>query len=533
MGPITKCGSLLAVLAVLVVACQTKVELPRPFTIVLSEAVNTLDPAYVSNYAEQQIVASLFEGLVSFDAQGAVQPAIAESWTISSDGREYRFKLRQATWSDGSPLTADQFVAAWLRLLDPLTKSPQAWLPVRLLEGGKAYNQASPALLHDGAALSSLRNAVAVQALSDHTLWLRTVEPSPWIFQALAKPAFLPLPPHVISKASERWASAKGQICNGPFMIQEWETGRRVLLIRNPAYWQESGLALDRVVMLFTDSPASALQLYQENTADWLPQFKPDNQANLAKRSSFQRSIGQESDYYLYNFHNPVLRDIRIRRAMSLAIDRRQLTSLSGLGLIQESFSVVPGTMVAQSDHQTEVDVTAARQLLAAAGYAGGKGLPELNVLTSDSPNDQAVSASLVAQWSQKLKLKLNVHSLPRRNFLVQRRLGNFDLAQAGWKADFPDAAEYLKLFASDSAFNDSGWSNKAFDQLVAQSASMPDGPARNDRLAEAETLVRGDEAVLPLFIRLRENLIDLRNWGGWQTNPADIHAFKYLYRIK
>ena len=293
----------------------------------------SLDPHLISGVPEHRIYSSLFEGLVTYDPKTADPvPGMAERWTISKDGLTYTFTLRKnAVWSDGTPITAKTVVDSWLRCLNPATGAAYASLMTGIVKGAKEYNTKKTG-----------PESVAIRAVDDYTFQMTLQSPAPYALGMLAHYAFAVVPVHAIQKFGKDWTRPQNWVSNGPFVLAEWRPQDKVIVKKNPRYWGAANVKLDQVVYYPIDDNNTAYNMYLKGELDWQNRVPLDRIDEVRKRPDFQNAPYLGSYYYLFNHTKPPFNDVRIRKAFSMALDRKELTEKVTRGGEIPAFAYVP-----------------------------------------------------------------------------------------------------------------------------------------------------------------------------------------------
>ncbi len=501
------------------------------FTIGNSGEPETLDPQLVYSIPEQRMTLALFENLLSYDAKtGDPQPGLAESWTQGGDGLTWTITLRQdAAWSDGTPITAQTVVDSWLRELDPDTGAPFVSLLTDLIRGAAEFN-AGKGTVQD----------VKLKAVDGRTLQFTTVSPAPYVPDLLPQPAFSVVPMHVIRTHPKDWTLPENFVGNGPFVLKEWTQQERIVLEKNPRYWDAKDVKLDRVIYLPMEDAGTAYSMYVQGTIDWSTAFPPaDKLAEAKKRADYVLSPVLGTYYYEFNTTKPPFNDPRVRKAFAMAVNRAdllgkiiqagQIPAFSLTPPLAGRFPYTPPKGIAESADR-------AKKLLAEAGFPGGKNFPKVRLLYNTNDQHKVVAEALRDRWQQVLGVTVEVTDQDWGTFLQVKRsgsMGGFDLLRAGWAADYRDPFAFLSLFSSDNkSLNDGSYASAAYDQMLAKANSMADGPDRMKTFQSAEDLlVSQDAAILPLYFYVSQNMVDLSKWGGWYPNVLDIHPLSDIFR--
>ncbi|MFW5826684.1 MAG: peptide ABC transporter substrate-binding protein [Alkalispirochaeta sp.] len=494
----------------------------REFVIGNGAAPTALDPHQISSPREHRIVMGLFEGLVAPDPETSrATPGLAEWWEITDDGLEYTFFLRQgAVWSDGTGITAHDVVDSWLRVLNPRTAAPSAWLPAQFIKGAQEF--------HLGEAGAE---AVAIRAVDDYTFQFEAVQPTPYLLDLLSHYAFQVVPLHIIDEQGDQWTRPENFVGNGPYTLTEWDSQGRVVLQRNDSYWNAPSVRLDRVVFAPIENDIEAFDQYADGEFDWLPAVSSEHQGEARQRDDYHVSPDLQTTLYLMNTEREPLDDPDVRRALSAVIDRqRMVETVTGAGEIP-AYALVPPISGYPGIEGIQEDVATARQLLADAGYPGGAGFPSLTVRHPASEDHQAVAEFVQSQWRDNLGIEVRLESLPRVSFASQIQQGDFDIAPAGWIGAFQDPAAFLDLFVTGGELNHGRFRSERYTLRVAEAARMDSDDNRFSTLQEAERiLIEGQTGVIPLYHHANRNLIDLSEWGGWYANVMNVHPVGDIY---
>jgi oligopeptide transport system substrate-binding protein len=459
------------------------------FTLMNGEDPRSLDPQKTATRGDARVAGALFEGLVAYDADGQAKPGLAEKWTLN--GKTATFFLRKTSWSDGKPITARTVADSWKRGL-------AAGLPLLV------------------------RWVSSVRAADERTLEVAFTEPLPTL-TLLADPAFAVLPMHVVDDWGTLWAQPEHLTVNGPFTLDSWTPRSRLTVVPNPAYWDKAHVKLTKITFLSGNFDVGET-LFKGGAADWLPDAPP---ARLdTRRRADYVSLALGSYFLRLNLADPVLADVRVRRALSLGFDRDVLVREVLHGGQAAALSLVPAMGGYDPPEGPQRDAAAARRLLAEAGYPGGKGFPLLTLLANTGETHRKVLEFLADEWKRNLGIGADVKSENWTAYLDDLAGRNYQAARSAWLADYFDPLTFLGLFTSASPDNHTGYANPAYDALIAQGAAAS-GVARWKAFRQAETLLETDLPFIPLFHYTAGNRIDLTRWSGWATNALDVHPLK------
>jgi oligopeptide transport system substrate-binding protein len=486
----------------------------------------TLDPAIITGQPEGRIVNALFEGLLRFDRRGLSVPGVASSWELSADSRTYTFHLRpDARWSDGKSVTAMDFVDSWQRTLDPETASAYNYQLFSVL-GAEEFA--------DGK--SKDFSKVGVKALDERTLQVTLRQPTSYFLDLCAFPTLYPVRTDLIAKYGDDWVKPGKLVGNGSYLLDAWRINDCVMLKKNPLYWDASHVQLREVQVLPISQANVAYNFYAAGQADLIMDkgLAPPSLLDALKvRPDFHAAPFLGSYFLRFNCAKGPFTDARVRQAFSMAIDRKRITTkITRAGESTALSLVPPGIPGYQPPEGLSEDPEKARQLLAAAGYPGGKGFPLTTYLYSEGELNEGVAVELQSMWEEQLGVSVQ---LARQEWKVYlNSLGSLDygIARSSWVGDYPDPNTFLDLFLSGSGNNRTGWSNATYDSLIGEAASEKDNGKRFETFRKAERLLVADEApVAPLFFYVGIQLYNSDKLGGIEANVLDEHPLRDIFR--
>src|SRR6056297_5784 len=496
-------------------------EEPAEFIIVNGAEPETLDPHLISGVPEHRIYMSIFEGLTTYDPETAEPvPGLAKSWDVSEDGTVYTFHLRETTWSDGVPITAQTVVDSWLRMLAPETAAPYAWFPNMFIAGAAEYN-----------AGEADADSVGIEAVDDYTFRLELVGPLPYVLGALPHYSFAVVPMHVIEETDE-WTTPENFVGNGPFILEEWAPQQRISVVPNDTYWEADVVSLDRVVYLPIDDNNTGYNMYLNGEADWMTTVPLDQMDSANLRDDYHNAPYLGTYYYTIQTEKDPFDDERVRKAFAMSFDRETLVEKVTKGGQVPATSMVPDMAGYPGVEGNGMDVEKAKELLAEAGYPDGEGFPEFEILYNTNEAHKKVAEYMQEQWAENLGIECELVNQEWSTYLSNRRQGNFQVARAGWIGDYQDPNTFLDMFLSGAAMNGGNFENERYNELINQAARMPAGEERFEVLQEAESIfIEQEQGVIPIYHYTTNNMIDLDNWGGWYVNTMDYHPPKNIYK--
>lgn len=489
----------------------------------------SLDPHKVSGDWENRIVGDLFEGLVTEDRQASPIPGMALRWEISADGLTYTFHLRAAKWSDGAAVTAHDFVFALRRLMDPRTAANYAYLqyPIR---GAEAVNSVDLPV-----------EQLGVAALDERTLRIELENPTPYFLGALTHWTAYPVPRHILVTHDDDWVKPENIVSNGPYKAVEWVPGSHVRAVKNDLHHDAANIDIDEVVYYVLEDESAALRRYEAGEFDILTEFPTDHIERLLDERPDELFVApfQGLYYYVFNHNAEQLSDRRVREALSMAVNRPVITDkILGNGALPAYSWVPPGMdnygvpySAAWKDTPYSMRMARARQLMAEAGYGADNPL-RLTLRYNTNENHKRVAIAVSGMWkalgveTELVNTEVKVHYDD-----LQRNTG-FDLARAGWLADYNDPDNFLNLLRSDVDYNYGRWNNAEFDALMEMAKVESDLSKRARLLYRGEQLAIDDSAALPIYYYVSRNIVSPKI-KGFEDNVRDIHRTRWLTKTE
>jgi oligopeptide transport system substrate-binding protein len=467
----------------------------------------TMDPGLAQDLASIEIISQVFDGLVALDASGNPAGVGASSWTISSDGLTYTFTLRSgATWSDGMPVTAQDYVWAWKRNVSPVTASPyaNAFFPIK---NGQAIN--------DG---EMDPEQLGVQATDDRTLVVTLERPAAFFLSLASTWTLFPLRQDIVEGYGERWTEAANIVTNGPFKLTSWQHDTRIVLDRNDTYWGTKPAIARATYTLFPEDGAEQmLAAYEAGEVDTtgagvgssLPASQIDRIMADPVLAPQLKTFKQSGTYMLIvNHRRPHFQDVRVRKAIGMALDRRELVNDVIKQAGDPASGIQPeGILGRQPSAWPQEDVAAAQQLLADAGYPGGVGFPEITLTFATSATTRLLAEYTQQRLKDVLGITVRLESMESAVFLRWRRGSEWetsgDLYRASWFSDYEDPENwYNHLWDSESdpgGYN-TGWKNAEFDRIVRQALMETDTARRTALYSQADQIMAQDYPHIPLW---------------------------------
>ena len=487
-----------------------------------------LDPHIAVTYTDYNILVSLFEGLTVIDeATSKPLPGAAERWDISDDGLTYTFHLRpDGVWSNGDPVTAQDFVFSIERILSPKLASDYAYM-LDVLQGAADYTAGK---------LTDF-SQVGAKALDARTLQLTLDRPTPYLLSLTAHQAWFPVHPATVMKYGDPHARGTGWtrpgilVSNGPFTLAEWKPDQHILVKKNPRHHDAAQNQLEAVKFFPVADPgvderafrAGQLHITYDVLPDRLDAWRRENPASL-RIDPFL-----ETFYIRFNTTKPPFSDRRVRRALALAIDRDAIAGpvMRNSRTPARSF-VPPATAGYTSIASIPTDFEAARRLLAEAGYPGGKGFPPFEIKMNADPVNTKVFEAIQQMWRKELGIESTLSTMDFRVYIDAMQTLAFDVLRSRWVGDFNDPATFTDLLTSTSGNNNTGWKNPAYDRLIAAASRELDTGRRFDLLHQAEAIALEESPATPVFFGTRTYLIhpDVK---GWVPALLGVHRYQTI----
>ena len=491
-----------------------------------------IDPHIVTGVPEHHILISLCEGLTipnpnPTGSDGYI-PGTAESWTISDDGKEYIFKLnKNAKWSNGDPVTANDFVWSWKRIL---TASLGSQYPDMLYYLVGAYEY------HNGEIDNF--DEVGVKALDSHTLKVNLKNPTPFFIGLLSHYSTWPVHKETVLKHGDiddrngEWTRPGNFVCNGPFQLKTWELNNKIVVEKNPHYYDASMVRLNEihyypVSNVMTEDRmfrAGQLHLTSSMPTQKCPIYIEEKNPNL-KIDPYMGTY-----FYRINTENETLSDVRVRKALAYSIDRQLLVDkVTQCGQIPAYSFTPPGSNGYQPSTEIPYDPVLAKQLLAEAGYSSDNPFPKLEILFNTNEGHRKVALAIQQMWQNELGIEVELVNQDWKVYLSREMVGDFQISRAGWIGDYEDPNTFLDLMRPNRGNNKTGWENMDFDALVEEANTINDQEKRYELLNEAEKILIDNMPIIPLYtyVRVYQLSPDVK---GFNPHILDHHHPKFIY---
>jgi oligopeptide transport system substrate-binding protein len=462
---------------------------------------SSLDSSKATDSGSFTMIGNLNEGLVRLDKDGKVAPGVAKSWDISTDGLKYTFHLREdAKWSNGEAVTAKDFEFAWKRTLDPATQSQYAFI-VTWIKGGTEFN-----------AGQGTADQVAVKAIDDKTLEVTLESPKTYFLSQMAFPTYFPQNEKFVKAAGDKYgAEADKTLYNGPFKLTAWEHEQSMTFEKNENYWDKDAVKLTKVNWQFVNDNNARLNLYESGqidihglVRDQIPQYKDSADAHTRKALT--------SWYFQFNQRVKALQNTKVRQALTFAIDAQAFvdvtlgngsapaTSLTPWGVSDGQNGEYIKSLGDALNRKDNAPAKAKDLLAAGLKEAGEAEFPKIKLLISDDTTSKKMAEFVQEQWRQNLGITIDIEPVPSKLRFKRSAEKDFDIVISGWSPDYNDAMSYLEMWETGSDFNETGWSNKQYDELIKKAKAEADPKKHVQLMQDAEKLLLKEMPIGPLY---------------------------------
>ena len=490
----------------------------------------SLDPQIATGVPEHHVISAVMEGLVLKDRKTLEpRPGVAKTWNISNDGRVYTFYLREnAKWSNGDAHTAHDYVWSWWRALQTTLGNQYAYM-LFPIKNAKRY--------YDGE--TSDFSDVGVKAIDNRTLQVTLTNPTPYFLQLLDHYSLFPVHQATIEKfgrADERgtrWSYEGNLVGNGPYKLEEWKINRHITVTKNPYYWDEGNVSINSIVFKPVDNAVTEERMFRAGALHVTSSIPADKIAIYQEKSAPELKITPYLGTYFYrlNINTPQLQDKRVRRALGMAIDRKQLVdNITKGGQIPAYTMTPPGTMGYFPESTLNFDPEAAKRLLAEAGYPNGEGFPPIEILYNTNEGHRKIAVALQEMWKNYLNIDIKLLNQEWKVYLATESAGDYQISRGGWIGDYVDPNNFLDMFLCNGGNNRTGWCNEEYDRLILEVA--PSQSSHEQRLKifqQAETMLLEDMPIIPVYTYTSIKLLhpSVRNFDDNILNQA---MYKDLY---
>lgn len=461
----------------------------------------SLDPATVTGLTEGTILGSLFEGLTRYGKDGVtITPGMAEKWDISADGLKYTFHLRDAKWNNGDPVTAQDFEYAWKRALDPKLASEYAY-QLYYLKNAEDFNSGK---IKDA-------NQVGVKATDAKTLVVELRNPAPQFLGLTAFQTLYPVHKKSVEANPQTWfKNPKTLVSNGPYKMVGWTNRQNIDLEKFADYWDASAVKLNKLVYTLVDNEDTVLTMFETGQVDSAMNPPRQELERLKGENKAVVSANLGTYYYRFNTTKKPFNDVRVRKALAMAIDREAIVkNITKAGEPAANAFVPYGLSDAKTSDDyrkvggqlfTQFDLAQAKKLLAEAGYPDGKGFPSFSILYNNDNKHAKIAQAVQEMWKKNLGIDCRLTNQEWQVYLDSQDKLAFDVLRSGWSADYIDPMTFMDMFVTKGGNNDTGWSNANYDKYIKEANSTGDTAKRMDAMHNAEKILMDEMPIMPIY---------------------------------
>lgn len=490
--------------------------------------VASIDPHKTEGVPESAVIRDLLEGLVNQDGDGNTVPGVASSWE-TKDNQTFIFHLRpEAKWSNGDPVTADDFVYSFQRAVDPATASPYSWY----LEMTTMVNAA------DIIAGKKDKSTLGVTALDAHTLEIKLEQAVPYFVKMMGHTTVKPVHRATIEKYGDQWTKPENFVGNGAYVPDTWVVNERLVLKRNPNYWDDAHTVINKVTYLPIESQTAEMNRFLSGEIDMTYEVPIEHFKRLEKEEADALTVVGSLCSYYYGFNNQraPFDDVRVRKALSYAIDRDIISNaIMGQGQKPAYYltpEIVAGFKPVEPEYakMTQKErIAKAKELLAEAGYDKDHPL-SFTLLYNTSDNHKKVATAIQSMWKRSLGVDVSLENQEWKTYLDSRRQGNFEVTRAGWCGDYNEASTFLSLMQSNNSSNDPQYHSAEYDKVMEQAMASTSDEERSQLYTEAEKLLARDMPIAPIYQYVRARLLSPQVGGFPYHNAEEKIYTKDLY---
>ena len=496
----------------------------------LESEPTSLDPQLLTDSAGFNVSAMVYEGLVRLNEKNEIVPAGAESWNVSDDGKTWTFKIRQGMkWSNGDTVTANDYLRGVKRALEPETGAEYAFL-MYYIEGAEDYNKGN----------SKDFEKVGVKVKDDYTIEFKLAEPTPYFGKLLVMPVYFPANEKAVNEYKDKYATEAGNsIYNGPYVIKEWIHDNKVIMEKNPDFWNGKNIKTDKLIALMTSDFDAATNLFKNKELDF-------TKVSIEKKAEFEgkpelKAFPEGRVFFLgFNRNNPVLKNKKVRQALSLAINRDELVSqvLNGLGtkgsgIVANGMPGVNGDFREENGDLYEKYKNLDLKKLFEEGVKEAGMTPEqvkLTLLIDEKGTAKKEAEFYQAQWKEKLGIEVNVDVVTYKERISRGKEGNYEIVRYAWGPDYSDAMTYLEIFLKNAgAINFSKYDNPEYDKLVKVARENQDKKQRTEAMQKAETILADDFVISGLYYAEGLYLVNPKMEGMVVRSVSNINDFYHV----
>jgi oligopeptide transport system substrate-binding protein len=486
----------------------------------------TIDPSLYTGHPDATIIIQLFEGLISFNPQTLEPvPGVAEEWNISPDGLVYTFHLRKtARWSDGKPVTARDFKYSLIRLLRPETASRYAY-QAYYIKNGESFNKGE---IED-------ESELGIEVIDDYALKITLESPTPYFLSLLFHPTLYPVRQDVVEKYGTDWTRPENIVGNGPFVLEKWQLQKEMVMTPNPYYWDLKNVKPKKLIFYPIENALTAYKMYQ---ADQIMVTQPVPLASIDKLIAEKDPELMVAPYFTTYFYKinttlPALKNKKIRKALSLVIDRNKIVEKILKAGQLPAWTLVPPETTRYDPpvpEYTKVDIPEAKKLLREGLTEENlEAFPETRLLYNTSEAHKKLALAVTDMWREHLGLNIVPYNQEWKVFLKTENNMDYQIIRQGWVGDYLDPNTFLDLFLTNGGNNNTGWSNAGYDSLIRSAAREQNTHERMELLKKAEAILIDEQPIIPLYFYVM-TILKKPYLKGYYGNAMDLHNYKHAY---
>lgn len=488
-----------------------------------------LDPHLVTGVPENHIIQALIEGLIAYHPTNDLEPepGVAESWEHSGDYTVWTFHLRDdAVWTNGDPVVAGDFVYSWQRMLTPALGAEYAPM-LYVLKNGQDF--------HEGKITDF--SQVGVKAIDDKTLQVTLEGATPHFLNMLKHYSFYPVNPRAVEEhggmtdRGSKWSTFDNYVGNGAFKLKKWVTNQVIAVERNPTYWDAKTVKLNGIEFYPVENAATEETMYRGGRLHITSTVQSDKIPTFKQKMPDELHMDPYLGVYFYriNVTRKPFDDPRVRRALAVSFDKQLLVDKVLKGGQNPATGYVPaGIPGYQEATSVQYDPELGRKLLAEAGYPGGKGFPDAEILINTSEAHRKLAEAMQAMWRENLSIEVGIYNQEWKVYLDSQTNLAYDLSRSGWIGDYVHPSTFTDMFTTGNGNNDTGWSNAEYDRLISAAQTAGSEEERMKLLHDAEEILLDELPIVPMYWYTRVYLMDPRV-KGWTPKLLDNHPYKYV----
>lgn len=508
---------------------ETKSNVPQELRVNINTEPPSLNPGLAKDSTSGTVLRNTFEGLTRIGKDGKPENAMAEDIQVSEDQKVYTFKLRDAQWSNGDPVTAKDFEYAWKWALDPNNQSEYAY-QLYVIKGAEAANTGKGSL-----------DDVGIKVEDDKTLVVTLENPTPYFNELTAFYTYLPVNSK-IAEANPNWANDAGDnyTSNGPFVMKSWAHSDKIVLEKNDKYWDKDSVKLTKIEMIMINDPNTELSMFDNGELDWAgaPTGALPTDAMQALKDDGRLNTKPIAGIYNYKFNTTVapFNNKNIRKAFAMAINRQEIIDNVTQGEQAPAMAIVPPTMFPENEkgYFKDNDVEKAKEYLQKGleelGYKDVSELPAITLSYNTSEGHQKIAQAIQDMWKQNLGVEVTLENSEWAVFLDKMHSLDFQVGRMGWLGDYNDPINFLDMYRdAKGGNNDTGWESQEYKDLLAKSATEADPEKRQQILKDAEAVFMEDMPVLPIYF-YTENWVQADNLKDVVISGLGDVQYKWAY---